>query len=128
MIDAGPGLPPEEAAHVFERFWRADKARSRTKGGSGLGMAIVAQIVQTHGGTVRFDSSVQAGTTVTVLLPARPAGRPAGHRRRSSRRCRRPARRRQPAQGQPQPLPPGWSADPVGAPAGYRPPPPTRQN
>jgi two-component system OmpR family sensor kinase len=146
VVDAGPGLPPEEAAHVFERFWRADKARSRTKGGSGLGMAIVAQIVQTHGGTVRFDSSVQAGTTVTVLLPARPPA-PAGW----------PAQAQQPApapapappapgsappgsapatagsapplgQGQPHPLPPGWSADPVGAPAGYRPPPATRQN
>ncbi len=69
VIDAGPGLPPEEAAHVFERFWRADKARTRAKGGSGLGMAIVAQIVQAHGGTVQFDSSVQAGTTVTVTLP-----------------------------------------------------------
>ena len=69
VIDTGPGLPPEEAAHVFERFWRADKARTRAKGGSGLGMAIVAQIVQAHGGTVHFDSSVSAGTTVTVTLP-----------------------------------------------------------
>jgi two-component system OmpR family sensor kinase len=69
VIDEGPGLPPEEAAHVFERFWRADKARSRAKGGSGLGMAIVAQIVQAHHGTVTFDSTVHAGTTVTVLLP-----------------------------------------------------------
>ncbi|MDQ2836393.1 MAG: HAMP domain-containing histidine kinase [Actinomycetota bacterium] len=68
VIDAGPGLPADEAAHVFERFWRADKARSRAKGGSGLGMAIVAQIVAAHGGTVQFESSVQAGTTVTVTL------------------------------------------------------------
>jgi len=67
--DCGPGMPPEEAAHVFERFWRADKARTRAKGGSGLGMAIVAQIVHSHGGTVRFDSSVAHGTTVTVTLP-----------------------------------------------------------
>jgi len=70
VSDSGPGLPPEQAAHVFERFWRADKARSRAKGGSGLGMAIVAQIVQAHGGTVRFDSSVERGTTVTVTVPA----------------------------------------------------------
>jgi len=69
VIDAGPGLTPDEASHVFERFWRADKARSRAKGGSGLGMAIVAQIVQAHGGQVRFDSSVEGGTTVTVTLP-----------------------------------------------------------
>lgn len=72
VIDTGPGLPAEEAAHVFERFWRADKARSRAKGGSGLGMAIVAQIVAAHGGHVQFDSSVQLGTAVTVTLPLQP--------------------------------------------------------
>jgi two-component system OmpR family sensor kinase len=69
VIDGGPGLSPEEAAHVFERFWRADKARSRAKGGSGLGMAIVAQIAEAHGGEVSFESSVQNGTRVTVTLP-----------------------------------------------------------
>lgn len=128
VVDAGPGLPPEEAAHVFERFWRADKARSRTKGGSGLGMAIVAQIVQTHGGTIRFDSSVQAGTTVTALLPARPPD-PAGWQQQVQQPAPLPpAPAPPPGQGQPHPLPPGWSADPVGAPAGYRPPPATRQN
>jgi two-component system OmpR family sensor kinase len=67
--DEGPGLPPEEAAHAFERFWRADKARSRARGGTGLGLAIVASIVGMHGGTVRFDSSVEHGSTVTVWLP-----------------------------------------------------------
>jgi two-component system OmpR family sensor kinase len=70
VIDGGPGLPPEEAAHVFERFWRADKARSRANGGTGLGLSIVAAIVAAHGGTVRFDSSVEHGSTVTVRLPA----------------------------------------------------------
>ncbi|MDT4932950.1 MAG: two-component system, OmpR family, sensor kinase, partial [Pseudonocardiales bacterium] len=69
VSDAGPGLPQEEAAHVFERFWRADKARTRARGGSGLGLAIVASIVQAHGGGVRFDSSVERGSTVTVSLP-----------------------------------------------------------
>jgi two-component system OmpR family sensor kinase len=69
VIDSGPGLSPDEAAQVFERFWRADKARSRAKGGSGLGLAIVAQIIEAHGGTVQFDSAVEAGTTVTVTLP-----------------------------------------------------------
>ncbi len=72
VIDTGPGLPAEDAAHVFERFWRADKARSRAKGGSGLGMAIVAQIVAAHGGHIEFDSAVEGGTTVTVTLPLRP--------------------------------------------------------
>jgi two-component system OmpR family sensor kinase len=70
VADLGPGLPPEDAAHVFERFWRADKARTRSRGGSGLGMSIVASIVHAHGGSVRFDSSVAAGSTVTVWLPA----------------------------------------------------------
>jgi two-component system OmpR family sensor kinase len=71
VADAGPGLPADEAPHVFERFWRADKARTRARGGSGLGLAIVASIVQAHGGTVWFDSSVERGSTVTVRLPAR---------------------------------------------------------
>jgi len=70
VIDAGPGLPPEEAAHVFERFWRADKARTRARGGSGLGLAIVASIVQAHRGTVQFQSTVHGGSTVSVWLPA----------------------------------------------------------
>jgi two-component system OmpR family sensor kinase len=70
VADGGPGLPPEQAAHVFERFWRADKARTRARGGSGLGLSIVAAIVRAHGGTVRFDSAVEAGSTVTIWLPA----------------------------------------------------------
>jgi two-component system OmpR family sensor kinase len=70
VADGGPGLPPEQAAHVFERFWRADKARTRARGGSGLGLSIVATIVRQHGGSVRFDSTVESGSTVTVWLPA----------------------------------------------------------
>jgi two-component system OmpR family sensor kinase len=70
VVDGGPGLPPDAAAHVFERFWRADKARSRVRGGSGLGLSIVASIVNAHGGTVRFDSSPEYGSTVTIRLPA----------------------------------------------------------
>jgi two-component system OmpR family sensor kinase len=70
VSDGGPGLPPEQAAHVFERFWRADKARTRARGGSGLGLSIVATIIRQHGGSVRFDSTVERGSTVTVWLPA----------------------------------------------------------
>jgi two-component system, OmpR family, sensor kinase len=69
VVDGGPGLPPEQAAHVFERFWRADKARTRARGGSGLGMSIVAAIVRSHGGAVYFESSVEDGSTVSVWLP-----------------------------------------------------------
>ena len=74
VVDGGPGLPPEDAAHVFERFWRADKARTRARGGSGLGLSIVATIVRSHGGTVRFDSAVETGSTVTVVLPSVQSG------------------------------------------------------
>lgn len=74
VIDGGPGLPPEEAAHVFERFWRADKARTRGRGGSGLGLSIVASIVRAHGGDVRFESTVEGGSTVTVWLPLASTG------------------------------------------------------
>jgi two-component system, OmpR family, sensor kinase len=70
VADGGPGLPPDQAAHVFERFWRADKARTRARGGTGLGLSIVAAIVRAHGGSVRFDSAVETGSTVTVWLPA----------------------------------------------------------
>ncbi len=70
VADAGPGLPPEQAAHVFERFWRADSSRARSSGGSGLGLSIVASIVAAHGGTIHFESTVQTGSTVTVVLPA----------------------------------------------------------
>jgi len=62
---------------VFDRFWRADAARTRARGGSGLGMSIVAALVADHGGRVDFDSDVAAGTTVTVRLPAAPAAAPA---------------------------------------------------
>jgi len=67
--DEGPGLEPEDAVNVFGRFWRADKARTRARGGSGLGLSIVASIVAAHSGRVWFDSSVAEGTTVTVALP-----------------------------------------------------------
>jgi len=70
VIDAGPGLPPEQAAHVFERFWRADSSRARSSGGTGLGMSIVASLVAAHRGTIRFDSDVATGSTVTVALPS----------------------------------------------------------
>ena len=69
VVDGGPGLPPEQAAQVFDRFWRADAARTRVRGGSGLGMPIVAALVADHGGRVEFDSTVEHGTTVTVRLP-----------------------------------------------------------
>lgn len=67
--DHGPGIPPEHVDRVFERFYRVDAARGRTSGGSGLGMAIVAAIVDAHGGRVGVLSTAGGGTTVRVALP-----------------------------------------------------------
>ena len=67
--DTGPGMPDEEARRVFERFYRVDPARTRTSGGSGLGLSIVAAIVAAHGGTVSATSSPGSGMVVTVRLP-----------------------------------------------------------
>ena len=66
-------MPDEEARRVFERFYRADPARSRTSGGSGLGLSIVAAIVAAHGGTVSARSSPGEGMAVTVRIPLLPA-------------------------------------------------------
>jgi two-component system, OmpR family, sensor kinase len=68
--DEGPGLTPEQAARVFERFYRADSARSRSNGGSGLGLSIVEAVVTAHAGTVRIASEPGSGTTFTLTLPA----------------------------------------------------------
>lgn len=67
--DTGAGIPEEEAERVFDRFYRADASRSRTSGGSGLGLSIVASIVEAHNGNVRLDTAVGKGTTVTISLP-----------------------------------------------------------
>lgn len=69
VADTGEGIPAEDLPHVFERFRRADAARSRSTGGSGLGLAIVRQIVEAHGGTASVESTVGAGTTVRLTLP-----------------------------------------------------------
>jgi two-component system OmpR family sensor kinase len=69
VADAGPGLPPEQAQRVFERFYRADPSRGRDSGGSGLGLAIVAALIAAHGGRVEVDTAVGVGTTFRVMLP-----------------------------------------------------------
>ena len=67
--DHGPGIDPEHAARVFERFYRVDASRGRDSGGAGLGMAIVAAIVDAHHGTVSLEQTPGGGTTVRVTLP-----------------------------------------------------------
>jgi two-component system, OmpR family, sensor kinase len=69
VVDRGPGLSAEQAERVFERFYRADPARSRSRGGAGLGLAIVAALVAAHGGVVEVDSAPGRGATFRVLLP-----------------------------------------------------------
>ena len=68
--DDGPGIPAEAKARIFERFYRADKARSREQGGTGLGLAIVKNVVQAHGGDVRVESAVGKGSEFFITLPA----------------------------------------------------------
>jgi heavy metal sensor kinase len=69
ISDTGAGIAPEVAAHVFERFYRGDKARSRQDGGFGLGLAIVKWIAESHHGAVELASAPGAGSTFTVTLP-----------------------------------------------------------
>jgi two-component system, OmpR family, sensor histidine kinase BaeS len=74
VIDTGCGIAARDLPHVFERFWRADAARGRATGGSGLGLAIARQIVLDHGGAIDVTSTVDVGTTFTILLPVISAG------------------------------------------------------
>jgi signal transduction histidine kinase len=67
--DTGVGIPPEAAPHIFERFYRVDKARSRQMGGAGLGLSIVKAIVTAHGGQVRVESVEGRGSRFLVELP-----------------------------------------------------------
>ena len=72
VADRGPGLTPDQAERVFERFYRADQARARHAGGAGLGLAIVAALVMAHGGAVRVEPTPGGGATFRIALPLAP--------------------------------------------------------
>ena len=69
VTDTGMGIPEEALDHIFERFYRVDKARSRSTGGSGLGLSIVRNIIKRNHGVIHVDSTVGQGTTVSVQFP-----------------------------------------------------------
>jgi two-component system phosphate regulon sensor histidine kinase PhoR len=73
VADQGPGIPPEEISHVFDRFYRAKEVRTQSARGSGIGLSLVKHITESHGGRVRVHSDLGKGTTFEVTLPIRRA-------------------------------------------------------
>jgi signal transduction histidine kinase len=74
VIDNGPGIPPAQLEHIFERFVRGDAGLTQRVGGTGLGLAISKSLIELHGGTIAVDSEVDRGSTFTISLPLAPPG------------------------------------------------------
>ena len=68
--DNGVGIAPEHHAHIFERFYRVDKSRSKASGGTGLGLAIVKHGAMIHGAEITLDSALGRGTRISLVFPA----------------------------------------------------------
>ncbi len=69
VLDQGPGIAPEDLPHIFERFYRGDKARARSSGGTGLGLAIAKALIEAHGGKIWAENAPQGGACVHFTLP-----------------------------------------------------------
>ncbi|HEX3304555.1 MAG TPA: ATP-binding protein, partial [Thermomicrobiales bacterium] len=67
--DSGPGIPPDDRERIFDRFYRVDTGRDRSRGGAGLGLSICRAIVEAHGGTIAVGDSGLGGARFDVLLP-----------------------------------------------------------
>ncbi len=70
VVDDGIGIPPEHLEHIFERFYRVDKSRSRAAGGSGIGLTIAKRLIEAHGGRIAVESTPGHGSRFTVTLSA----------------------------------------------------------
>jgi two-component system OmpR family sensor kinase len=79
VADRGPGMTPEQAAHVFERFYRTDRARARSRGGAGLGLSIAAALAAAHGGRITVDTALGQGAAFRVTLPLAMTAAAASH-------------------------------------------------
>jgi signal transduction histidine kinase len=69
VADHGIGIAPEDLPNIFEPFYRADRSRSRHTGGYGLGLSLCKAVIEAHGGSIRVESQLHSGTTVTITLP-----------------------------------------------------------
>ncbi len=74
VIDDGPGIPPEQMDHIFDRFTRGDAGLTQRVGGTGLGLAISKSLVELHGGTIAAENTPGGGATFRVRLPVAVAG------------------------------------------------------
>jgi signal transduction histidine kinase len=92
VADTGIGIPPDDLRHIFKRFWRGEKSRSRATGGAGIGLAIVNELVRAHDGWIGVDSTPGKGSTFRVTLAALPVEEVHRNRRAPSRDLRTPVR------------------------------------